>query len=338
MRTPDPGTGPTAPLKMDPHNMSWIHYPSHMSPAVEDVIASQSVISRCVHVYVALCVPLSLVTGIFNLTVFIRGHARLGLLDMLLAGLTVTSILVTLLSLSVASRPDYMLTTNLGCGVLSFLSNVCYFMAQYLQGVTLIPSFLPGSAGCLLWARPAASLAAIGGCAVCSSLIVVSLLGTFREPYKTTLCQADPLTAWPEYEIVKFSLGFALALVLQLLFLLLCTTQLAWRATPEQRNASSERRVVLAVALNMFTCRLFYNVALLQRARLKLQRDVGSPRDELVMNLAELALSGESCVNSVVTLLLHVPCKLALLGLVGRLTRRCRRGSDNSISLSRVEG
>ncbi|OBS69322.1 hypothetical protein A6R68_02150, partial [Neotoma lepida] len=330
--------GLTALLKMDHHNMSWIHYPSHVSPAVEDIIAAQTVISRCMHVYVAVCVPLSLVTGLFSLSVFIQDRTRLGVLDRLLAGLTVTSIFVTLLSLNAAGRPDYMSTTNLGCGALSFLSNVCYFTAQYLQGAMLVLSLLPGSSGYQLLVRPVASLAAIGGCAVCSSLIVVSLLGTFGELHTTTVCQVDPLTAWPEYEIVKFSLGFALALSFQMVLFLLYATKPAWRVAPAPRNTASGRWVVLVVALNMFACRLFFNAVLLHRAQLKLWKDVGSPRDELLMNLAELALFGESCINLVATLLFHTRCRLRLLGLLERLTQRCRRGADNSMPLNRVGG
>lgn len=318
--------------------MSWVRYPSQVSPAVEDVIAAQNIISRCTHVYVAVCVPLSLVAGLFGLSVFIRDRAGLGVLDRLLASLSVTSILVTLLSLSAATRPDYMHTTNLGCGALSFFSNVCYFTAQYVQGATLALTLLPGSSGCrlLLLARPAASLAAIGGCAVCSSLVLVSLLGTSGELHTTTMCQADPMTAWPEYEIVKFSLGFALALTFQVGLLLLRATKPAWRAAPAQGNTASGRWVVLAVALNMLACRLFFNAVLLRRAQLKLQKDIGSPRDELLMNLAELALSAESCGNSVAIALLHPACRLRLLGLLERLTQRCRRGLDNSMALNRA--
>ncbi|XP_048186478.1 uncharacterized protein LOC125339374 [Perognathus longimembris pacificus] len=327
---------------MGSHNMSWIQYPSHVSPAVEDVIATQSIISRCTHVYVALCVPLSLATGLFNLTTFVRCRAKLGVLDMQLSGLTVTGILMTLLSLSAASRPNYMLTTNLGCGVLSFFANVCYFTAQYLQGAMLILTLLPGSSCHLLWGiqgvlSSAAGLATIGGCAICSSLIVVALLGTSGELHRATLCQVDPLTTWPEYEIVKFSLGFGLALAFKLILLVLCATQPAWRAAPAQRDIASARGVVLTVVLNMFACRLFYNMALLQRAGRKLQRDMGSPRDELLMNLAELVLFGESCINALATLLLHKLCRLALMGILGHLTQRCRgRGVDNSVSLHRV--
>ncbi|XP_008532535.2 uncharacterized protein [Equus asinus] len=327
---------------MSSHNMSWIQYPSRVSTAVEDVIASQSVVSRCVHVYVALFVPVSLVTGLFNLTTFLRGRARLGGLDMFLSDLTVTNMLVTLLSLTAISRPDYLATTNLSCAVLSFLANVCYFNAQYVQLAMLFAFLLQGPSSCLRAAtsgaqRPAAGLAALGGCAFCSSLGVVALLGTSRELDKTTLCQVDPLTAWPEYEIVKVSLGFGVALVLKLAFFILLIVQLAWRAAPPQRDTASAHLVVLAIALIMFVCRLLYNMALLQRARLKLQRDIGLPRDELLMNLAELVLFGESCVNSLATLFLHKPCRLALLSIPARLTHRCRRGeASNSFSLKRV--
>ncbi|XP_004440985.1 PREDICTED: uncharacterized protein LOC101407016 [Ceratotherium simum simum] len=328
---------------MSSHNMSWIQYPSHVSTAVEDVIASQSIISRCVHVYVALFVPVSLATGLFNLTTFIRGRARLGGLDMFLSDLTITNVLVTLLSLTAISRPDYLATTNLSCAILSFLSNICYFNAQYVQLAMLFVFLLQGSSSCLhtatSWAqRPAVGLAAIGGCAFCSSLGVVALLGTSGKLYETTLCQVDPLTAWPEYETVKVSLGFGFALILKLAFFILLIVQLAWRAAPPQRDAASAHLVVLAVALTTFVCRLLYNIALLQRARLKLQRDIGSPRDELLMNLAELVLFGESCVNSLATLFLHKPCRLALLNIPAFFAQRCRRReASNSFSLKRVE-
>lgn len=59
-------------------------------------------------------------------------------------------------------------------------------------------------------------------------------------------------------------------------------------------------------------------MVLLQRARLKLQPDVGSPRDELLMSLAELVLGAEGCAHSLATLLLHQPCRRALWTLPGR--------------------
>ncbi|XP_037362626.1 uncharacterized protein LOC119241437 [Talpa occidentalis] len=325
---------------MTSHNMSWIQYPNDVSTAVEDVIASQSIIARCMHVYMALCAPVSLVTGLFNLTTFIRSRARLGALDAFLLDLTVTNVLMTFLSLTIVSRPHYLATTKLSCAVLSFLFNLCYFNTQYVQVAMLFVFLLQGSPFCLCMAtkgvqRPAAGLVAIWGCALCSSLAVVALLGISKELHSTTQCQLDLLIAWPEYEIVKFSLGFGFSLVLELAFFILLVMRLAWRTTSPQRNTASAHLVVLAVALTTFACRLFYNVILLQRARLKLQRDLGSPRDELLMNLAEIVLFGESCMNSLAILLLHTPCRLALRNIPECLTQMCRRGeAGNSISLS----
>lgn len=330
--------------EMCAHNMSWIRYPSRVSTDVEAVIAAQSAVSRCTLVYAVLFVPVSLAAGLFNLATFLRGRARLGGLDVCLLDLTATGLLATLLSLAAIGRPDYLATTNLGCAVLSLLSNACYFNAQYVQLVLLFAFLLRRPPPCLRAAAqgpwgPAASLAAAGGCAVCSSLGAVALLGTSGELDHTTLCQADPLTAWPEYEMVKVSLGFGLALVLQLAFLVLLGVQRARRAAPAQRDAASACPVVPAIVLTTFACRLFYNVALVRRARLKLQRDIGSPGDELLMNLAELALFGESCVGSLATLFLHKPCRLALRSVPARLCQSCRRGAaGTSFALNGVGG
>lgn len=328
-REPESSTELVTP-EMGTHNMSWIRYPSQVSPAVEDVIASQSVVARCTQVYVALFVPLSLATGLFNLATLIRDRTSPGAPSLLLLGLTVTSLLLTLLSLSAVGRPDYLLTTNLGCGVLSFLSNLCYFNGQYLQAAMCVLFLRPGSSSCLRVGgqgarRPALGLAAVLGCAFCSSLVLVALLGTSGELHDSTLCQLDPLTAWPEYEIMKFSLGLGLGLVLQLGCCVLQAIPAARQATPPRRDAASAWPVLPALALNMLVCRLLYNAALLRRAGLKLQGDIGSPRDELLMNLAELLLGGESCASSLATLTLHRPCRLALLRVLERLTRRCRR-------------
>lgn len=318
---------------MPSHNMSWIQYPSHVSTAVEDVITVQGLLARCMQVYVVLCVPLSLAAGLFNLVTFIRRRASLSSLDMLLLTLTVTNLLATLLSLTVLSRPGYLAVTHLSCAALSFLANLCYFYAQYLQVVTLFLVLLPAPT-----ARPAAGLAVLGGCALGSSLGVVALLGTAGQLHTPTLCQLDPLTAWPEYEMVKFSLGFGLALLLELVLCALLAARLVQRVVSPAPATASARCVVLVVALITFACRLFYNVALLQRTRRKLQQDLGTPWDELLMNLAELVLFGESCGDSLATLLLHAPCRLALCRAPERLGQWCRGAeAHNSVALKRIE-
>ncbi|XP_014390758.1 PREDICTED: probable G-protein coupled receptor 146 [Myotis brandtii] len=81
---------------------------------------------------------------------------------------------------------DYLATTHLGCAALSFLSNTCYFNAQYVQLAMLFVFLLQGAPSCLYPAtqatpRRVGGLAALGGCALCSSLAdslaVVALLG-----------------------------------------------------------------------------------------------------------------------------------------------------------------
>ncbi|KAM6155809.1 uncharacterized protein ACDL77_025012 [Rhynchocyon petersi] len=314
---------------MSAHNMSWVQYPSLVSVDVEAVIAAQSVLSRLTQVYLALFLPLGLVTGAFNLATLLRGHPQLGSLGMFLLDLTVTNMLVALLSLTVIPRPDYLTTTNLSCGVLAFCANLCYFNAQYLQGTMVwvfllssSPSWLPiVSKGAL---RPALALVAILGCALCSSLGTVALLGTSGELHKTTRCQLDPLNTWPEYEVLKFSLGFGLTLLLDLTFGFLFCGIRTWRGADLQRGTALASPAVLAIVLTVFACRLFYNAMLLHRASLKLHEVLGSPQDELLMDAAELVLFGESCATSLETLLLHQPCRHALLRVPQSLSQSCR--------------
>lgn len=111
-------------------------------------------------------------------------------------------------------------------------------------------------------------------------------------------------------------LGFGLALILELASLTLLVAQRAWRAVLPPRDLSSAHLAVLAIALATFSCRLLHSTALLQQARLKLQRDVGSPRDELLRSLAELVLGAEGCTRPG-TRLLHQPCRQALRTLPG---------------------
>lgn len=69
------------------------------------------------------------------------------------------------------------------CAVLSFLATVCHLDAQHMQLPMPFMLLLLGPPPCLHTAtggahEPMASLAAVGGCAFCSSLGLVTLLGT----------------------------------------------------------------------------------------------------------------------------------------------------------------
>ncbi|KAJ8792742.1 hypothetical protein J1605_019562 [Eschrichtius robustus] len=172
--------------------------------------------------------------------------------------------LLATLSLAAIGRPDFLATADLGCAVLSFLSNTCYFNTQDVQ-LAMPFAFLPWRPlSCpqgLAW-RPSGAAA---------------LLGTSGELCETTLCQADLLTAWPS------------------------SCQLASSGPGGQLLPRGTRPPLswwLPVALTTIALHLPYHKALLQQARLELQRDGGSPRDEPHGNLAELALPGESCAGS----------------------------------------
>ncbi|XP_036597226.1 uncharacterized protein LOC118833910 [Trichosurus vulpecula] len=323
---------------MTSHNMTWIKYPSKDFTEIEEIIRSQNIISRFMHIYIALFVPTSLVAGTFNLTTFIKGRSTiLRKLDLYLLDLTVTNLLVTLFSFTAITRPDYILTTNLSCGVLSFFFNICYFNAQYIQIAMLYTFLFHDYLPCLrvvtMIKNPLGNLGLVFACAVSSSLVGVMLLGTAGSLLKSTLCQVDPLTAWPEYEIVKFSLGFGVTLIIQVVFFSLLVGKLVRGDAPSQKENRPTYLVMLTITLIMFACRLFYNIMLLNKYKLKLQRDNGSPRDELIMNIAELVLFGESCASNLAILFLHKPCKTALNESVRNLTRRCRREEETHNSM-----
>ncbi|XP_007498373.2 uncharacterized protein LOC103100502 [Monodelphis domestica] len=314
------------------HNMSWVQYPSQELLEIEGIIWSQHVISRFMHVYFALFVPTSLLAGAFSLVALGRRRAVLATLDLCVLDSVVTSLAVTLFSFTTIARPDYIVTSHLSCGVLSFFFNVCYFNAQYLQIAMLFAflfqDYLPWVRRLKLPAGPLARLSLVLVCAVGGSLGGTMLLGTAGSFLESAPCQVDPLSAWPEYEIVKFSLGFGAALVIEAAFFLLLVGKLVRGHRPRQKSSQSAYPLVLASTLSMFACRLFYNMMLLNRARLKLQRDNGSPRDELVMNIAELVLFAESCASNLAVLFLHQPCKAALAEDLRNLSGRCRREEE----------
>ncbi|OPJ87295.1 rhodopsin [Patagioenas fasciata monilis] len=81
----------------------------------------------------------------------------------------------------------------------------------------------------------------------------------------------------------------------------------------------------------MFACRLFYNVMILLRTTFKLRKSVGTPKDELVMNIAEIALFCESCASLVFILCSHKPCKDEILKVI----QKCRRenAADNHLEI-----
>ncbi|KAJ6655955.1 hypothetical protein lerEdw1_004540 [Lerista edwardsae] len=313
------------------HNMTWVKYPSKSqdpSTNLLDIIASQDIISRFMHGYIGLFVPAGLLAGVIILTIFIKSSVQrtLGKLDVLLFAYAASNIAMVLFSFTVITRPAYLQVSYLECGVLSFFFNFTYFHSQYLL-VTMALSFLlqrrPPKNAMISKAHqnPVAGV----GCALvrafCAALIVVALLGV-QSYHEKTDCQLDPLFAWPEYEIVKFTFGFALPSLSQLL----CWGLSFIRKAQEDALPSSRPYwTVLIITTTTFVCRLFYNVMILSRTSLKMQRSIGTPQNELTMNIAEILLFGESCVSLVIILCFHEPCRNGLLNIMTNLTKVCRR-------------
>lgn len=329
--------------RMVSHNMTWVKYPSQRrdsSANLEDIISSQDIISRLMHGYIGIFTPTGLLAGILILTIFIKSSMQRTLekLDVLLFAYAANNIAMVLFSFAVITRPEYLQVSYLECGVLSFFFNLTYFNSQYLL-VAMALSFLfqrhPPKNAVISKAHqnPVAGVGCALTGAFCAALIVVALLG-IQSYQEETDCQLDPLFAWPEYEIVKFTFGFALPALSQLL----CLSLSFIRKLPEETHPSFHPYwTVLIISMTAFACRLFYNVMVLSRTSLKMQRSAGTPQDELRMNIAEIVLFGESCVSLVIILCIHKTCRNGLLNIMTNLTKVCRRGHAGSRPLEMTE-
>uniref|UniRef100_A0A8C3M678 Uncharacterized protein n=1 Tax=Geospiza parvula TaxID=87175 RepID=A0A8C3M678_GEOPR len=317
---------------MTSHNMTWISYPSKSQPfnspeEIEAVITSQNIISRVMHCYIALFVPTGLIAGICILIIFIKHHLqnKRASLDLLLLHFTISNIIMIFFSFTVISRPDYLTATHLVCSVLSFFFNFGYFNSQYvfilILLTLLLERFPPSTALRKATQRPILCVGFVLTCAFCLSLTEAVLVGT-DDYYLEVHCQLDPLFAWPDYEIVKFIFGFGIPSLLQILCFTVLWAKEAPAEAPSLQQHIGAYPAVYAISATMFICRLFYNVMILFRTALKLQRSIGTTKNELVMNIAEIVLFCESCA-SLVVILFHKPCKDEVLKGI----QRCRRKS-----------
>ncbi|NXR67787.1 OPSG protein, partial [Rhadina sibilatrix] len=316
---------------MTSHNMTWISYPSKSqvftSPEeIEAVIASQNIISRLMHCYIAFFVPTGLIAGTCILIIFIRNHLqnRRASLDLLLLHFTISNIIMIFLSFTVIARPDYLTATHLACSVLSFLFNFGYFNSHYVFILTLLTLLLerfpPWTALCKATQKPILCIGLVLTCTFCLSLTEALLVGTDNYQLEAD-CQLDPLFAWPEYEIVKFAFGFGIPTLLQILCFTVLWAKEAAAGAPALQQHIRTYPAVYAISVTIFICRLFYNVMILFRTTLKLQRSIGTTKNELVMNIAEIVLFCESCASLVVVLCFHKPCKDEVLQVI----QKCRR-------------
>ncbi|KAG9476935.1 hypothetical protein GDO78_002367 [Eleutherodactylus coqui] len=315
-------------------NMTGLFYPSQTlggpNIAVEDIITSQSVISRVMHSYIGILVPLGLLAAIFCVTILIRNkmkHQALDNLDFYLLVLAVIDITIVLYSLTSKTRPGYLEISNLSCGVLSCFFNVSYFFSQYLLilmfFILLIMDDSTTSQSHLRYLFLTLTLS------VLMSVVNVSLLGTYDKLHNTTYCQLDPLNAKPGYDIMKFLAGFGVPTLVLLIFNILIIIRARKVETSEKLQA---HMVLLCHIAVMFMFRLFYNIMLIRRTGLKIHESYLSPREELVLNIAELLVFSGSCIRLIFTLLLHKPCREGLKKSVQFLINKCRRmETPNSI-------
>lgn len=318
--------------------MTWVRYPSHSSANVEDVISSQNVISRFMHGYFALFVPPGLLAGLVILVLVIKTHTRRTSekLDTLILAHTISGLLMILFSFTVTARPDYLRVTYLQCGTLSFFFNLVYFGSQYIIILMMLSFYLhrhPPQNALINRAHqnPMVCIGFVLVWAFCMALIVVALLG-IEDYHGSTACQLDPLFAWPEYEIIKFTFGFG---VPSLLHLFCFIRTLVKRTQPGIRSAQQTARshlTVLVIAAAMFVFRLFYNVTLLSRTALKIQRSIGTPKTELIMNIAEIMIFAESCLSLVIVLFLHKPYRSNFFSFIRNVTKVCRRQQSSNRS------
>ncbi|XP_059717795.1 uncharacterized protein LOC132335348 [Haemorhous mexicanus] len=326
---------------MTSHNMTWISYPSKSQPfnsteEIEAVITSQNIISRVMHCYIALFVPTGLIAGICILIIFIKNHLqnKRASLDLLLLHFTISNIIMIFFSFTVITRPDYLTATHLTCSVLSFFFNFGYFSSQYVFILTiltlLLERFPPWTDLCKATQRPILCVGLVLTCTFCLSLTEAVLVGTDNYHLEVQ-CQLDPLFAWPEYEIVKFIFGFGIPSLLQILwFIVLCAKE-APAGAPSLQQHIRAYPAVYTISATMFICRLFYNVMILFRTALKLQRSIGTTKNELVMNIAEIVLFCESCASLVVLLFFHKPCKDEVLRVIHMCRRKTRANNHLEI-------
>ncbi|XP_007443130.1 uncharacterized protein LOC103057955 [Python bivittatus] len=327
---------------MLPHNMTWMKYPSlskDPSTNFEDIIFSQQVISRFMHAYIACFVPAGLLAGIVILGICIKNYRSrtLETLDVLFFPQTISSIFLILLSLTIAVRPAYLKLSYIKCGTLSFFFSLGYFCSQYLLVLMVLNLFLsrhpPQNAFISkVYRNPKVCVGFVLMCSSCLALIPSALLGI--ENYQAeTDCQLDPLFVWPEYEIIKFTFGFCAPSLFELLCLVLAFVK---KTRPDSHRSGKNTyplSAILVMVTTRLVCHLFYNIMILSRTSLKIKGDIGTPQNELVMNIAEVVLFGESCVSLVILLCLHRPYRTTLLNTLKNLTTTCRRRRESNRSL-----
>ncbi|XP_063286473.1 C-C chemokine receptor type 5-like [Pelobates fuscus] len=327
---------------MDHPYMSGLLYPSqHLGPNVdiEEIIASQNIISRVMHSYFGILVPIGFLAGIVSVVTITWNkvkHQTMGHLDFYLLNLSITDLTIILYSFTAITRPDYMNITNLSCGVLASFFNLSYFYSQILLLLMLLLLVFVNESNTNSLVAKATQHRKVCACimlliSLILSNLIVSQLGTYKDLNSTIHCQLDPLNAKPEYDFVKFSLGFCLPSFLILILFVMLLVRLVTGVSGVKERVKEQVVVLFNISV-VFAVRLFYNIMLIRRTQLKLQGVYLHPREELILNIAELVLFSGSCLGLMSIPTLYKPCRIQVWGALQFIKKKCV-GTQTSTSV-----
>ncbi|XP_041671873.1 uncharacterized protein LOC121528463 [Cheilinus undulatus] len=312
-------------------NQSLVLFPSSATPSFSntssnsslDLIAANDITSTANYVY-SFFAFLGFIAGCFLLYSFVqtyRAQRRLAWLDCLLWAFCGSQLLLLLLSLhTVTHRPAYLVTTGLGCAVLSFVINVtslCGLLVLVLMAyvLTLDP---PSHA---LLRKPVVCVALVTLTSLLVSVLLAGLRGPSEGLQNNSTCFMDPAHSGVSYAATRMCLILLIPYILQMGLLISgCVRQ--WKSKGRFLSGAEEGPMFLTVTLVVFFCQLFYSVALLRAAHL--QREGLSFREQAFLSVAEFVLFTGSSASLLLMLLMHRPCRDSLHGVFRQLRDCCR--------------
>lgn len=287
-----------------------------------DQIEANDITSRANYVYSFLA-GLGFVAGCFLLYSFVQTYRlqrRLAWLNCLLWAFCGLQLVLLLLSLhAVAYRPRYLTTKGLGCAALSFTINtasLCSLLVLVLMAYVLTldpPSHAP-------LRKPWVCAVLV----IITSILISLLLAGIRGPRdgleQERECHMDPVHAGVSYAAARLFLAFLIPYILQVGLLIGgCVRQ--WKSKGRFLSGCEEGPVFLAVTVVMFSCQLFYSVALMRGAQ---QEEQLSYREQAFLSVAEFVLFSGSSASLLLVLLVHRPCRESLHGAFRQLRDCCR--------------
>uniref|UniRef100_A0A3B3RXG5 G-protein coupled receptors family 1 profile domain-containing protein n=2 Tax=Paramormyrops kingsleyae TaxID=1676925 RepID=A0A3B3RXG5_9TELE len=243
-------------------------------------------------------------------------------MDSILCTYSICEFYVILISISsLAHRPRYMMTTHLGCAILSFSFNVACIIGALHQ--TLMLFFLAFRQDSSIPARLQKVLDSPALCAVgmsMVSLILSIILAVLRGPHghldNIAECQLDASPS-ASYRVAKFIISFVLPNIITVTLLVIGK----W-SNKNFLQSLKKKAIFPTVILVTFFTRLYYHVFLVKTVSTPVL-----PYQKAMMSVAEYVLFGGSSVNLVLVLWLHEPCRKTLQHTVDDL-RDCVIGRE----------